>query len=76
MIKTENPAFIFILFCGEQEAKADWLAWSHDKNLRPMLPLFPTTYKNYKHSIARAHRTLLPEPGYRPAFQKEIHYGH
>jgi hypothetical protein len=24
MIKTENPAFIFILFCGEQEAKADW----------------------------------------------------
>jgi hypothetical protein len=43
-----------------------------DKNLRPIFPLFSATYTNDKDSIVSAHRTLLPEPGLHPYFQKEI----
>jgi len=58
------------------DAKINPSRFPGDKNFRTIFTLFPTTSTNYKDSIASAGCTLRPEVGYRPGFQKEIHYGH
>jgi len=71
--KAENQAFIFIPFCGEQEAKADWSPGAVTKTFALYFHYFQQNHQNQNcfcrtpcnHRVVEEDKRLLAGPGKR-----------